>query len=211
MPATLFLICHMSQDPDMSWEAGMLSILLSSHGNIFIIVCLCSKLHQLCLTLCDSTDCNLLGSSANGISQARILEWVAVPSSRGSSKPRDQTGLSYVSCTGGRVLYHCCHLGSPLGHCYCSFIQSCLTLRDPKHCSASGFSLHQLPELVQTHDHRVSDAIQLSHPLSSPSPRAFNLSQHQGLFQWVGSSHQVAKVLELQLQHQSFQPMNVQD
>ena len=61
------------------------------------------------------------------------------------------------------------------------------------------------PELAQTHVHRVSDAIQPSHPLSSPSPPAFNLSQHQGLLQGVSSSHQVAKVLELQLQDQSFQ------
>ena len=64
---------------------------------------------------------------------------------------------------------------------------------------------HQLPELAQTHVHRVADAIQLSHPLPSPSLPAFNLSQHQGLFQEVSSSHQVAKVLEFQLQHQSFQ------
>ena len=62
-----------------------------------------------------------------------------------------------------------------------------------------------LPELVQTHVHWFGDAIQPPHPLSSPSPLAFSLSQHQGLFQWVGSSHQVDKVLELQLQHQSFQ------
>ena len=71
-------------------------------------------------------------------------------------------------------------------------------------CSTSGFPVyHQLPELAQTHVHWVSDAIQPSPPLSSPSPPAFNLSQHQGLFQWVRSSHQVAKVLELQ--HQSSQ------
>ena len=62
---------------------------------------------------------------------------------------------------------------------------------------------HQLPESTQTHVHRVNDAIQPSHPLSSPSPPSLNLSQHQGLFQWVSSSHQVAKVLEFQLQHQS--------
>ena len=61
------------------------------------------------------------------------------------------------------------------------------------------------PELTQIHVHQVGDAIQPSHPLSSPSPPALNLSQHQGLFWWVSSSHQVAKVLELQLQHQSFQ------
>ena len=64
---------------------------------------------------------------------------------------------------------------------------------------------HQLPEFVQTHVHCVGDDIQPSHLLSSPSPPSFNLSQHQSLFQWVSSSHQVAKVLEFQLQHQSFQ------
>ena len=64
---------------------------------------------------------------------------------------------------------------------------------------------HQLPELVQTHVHRVSDAIQPSPPLLSPPPPALKLSQNQGLFKWVRSSYQVAKVLEFQLQHQSFQ------
>ena len=64
---------------------------------------------------------------------------------------------------------------------------------------------HQLPELTQTHVHWVGNAIQPSHPLLSPSPPAFNLSQHQGLFKWVSSSHQVAIVSEFQLQHQSFQ------
>ena len=64
---------------------------------------------------------------------------------------------------------------------------------------------HHFPESTQTHVHRVGDAIQLSHPLLSPSPPALNLSQHQGLFQWVNSSHQVPKVLEFQLQHQSLQ------
>ena len=64
---------------------------------------------------------------------------------------------------------------------------------------------HQLLEFTQTHVHWVTDAIQPSHPLSFPSPPAFTLSQHQGLFKWVSSSHQMAKVLEFQLQHQSFQ------
>ena len=73
-------------------------------------------------------------------------------------------------------------------------------------CSMPSFPVHhQLPELAQTHVHWVEDAIQPSHPLSSPSPPAFNLSQHQGLFKWVSSSHRVTKVLEFQLQHQSFQ------
>ena len=69
-------------------------------------------------------------------------------------------------------------------------------------CRTPGFSVHhQFPELVQTHVLRVSDAIQLSHPLTSPSLPAFSFSQHQGLFQGVSSLHQIAKVLELQLQH----------
>ena len=74
--------------------------------------------------------------------------------------------------------------------------QSCLTLCDPMDCSTPGFPAHhQLPKFTQTHIHRVGDAIQPSHPLSSPSSPAFDLSQHQDLFQGVGSSHQVAKVL----------------
>ena len=79
-------------------------------------------------------------------------------------------------------------------------------LCNPLDCSTPGLPVHhQLPELPQTHVHWVGDAIQPSHPLSSPSPPAFNLSQHQGLFQWVGSSIQLAKVLEILPQHQSLQ------
>ena len=90
-------------------------------------------------------------------------------------------------------------------YCCCSVIQLCLTLFDPMDCSTPGVPvLNSLPEFAQTHVHWVSDAIQPSHPLSPPSP-AFNFPQHQGLFQWVSSSPQVAKVLELQLWHQSFQ------
>ena len=89
---------------------------------------------------------------------------------------------------------------------FSSVTQSCPALCDPMDCSTPGFPVHQqLPELTQSLVHQVSDAIQPSHPLLSPSPLTFNLSQHQGLFQGVSSSHQVAKVLELQLQHQSFQ------
>ena len=85
----------------------------------------------------------------------------------------------------------------------CSIAKLYLTLCDPTDCSTPGFPvLHCLLKFVQTHVHWVGDAIQPSHPLSSPSP-AFSLSQHQGLFQWVSSSHQVAKALDLQLQ--SFQ------
>ena len=90
--------------------------------------------------------------------------------------------------------------------CCCSVAQLCLTLCNPMDCSMPGFPvLHHLLELVQTHVRCIGDAIQPSHPLLCLSLPAFNLSQHQGLFKWVGSSHQVAKVLELQLQHQSFQ------
>ena len=89
---------------------------------------------------------------------------------------------------------------------FSSVAQSCLTLWDPMNCSTPGLPVHhQLLEFTQTPVHRVSDAIQPSHPLSSPSPPAPNPSQHQSLFQWVSSSHQVAKVLEFLLQYQSFQ------
>ena len=81
-----------------------------------------------------------------------------------------------------------------------------VTLCDPMDCSIPGFPVFQyLPQFAQTHVHWVSDAIQPPHPLSSPSPPAFNLSQHQGLFQWVSCLYQEAKVLEFQLQNQSFQ------
>ena len=82
---------------------------------------------------------------------------------------------------------------------FSSAIHSCLTFCNTMDGSTLGFPVHhQLPKLAQTHVHWVSDAIQPSHPLSSPSFPAFNLSQHHGLFQWVSSSHQVAKVLEFQ-------------
>ena len=90
--------------------------------------------------------------------------------------------------------------------CCCSVAQLCLTLWDRMDCNTPGsLVLQHLPEFAQTHVHWIGDIIHLPHPLSSPSPSAFNLSQHQGLFQWVCSSIQVAKVLEFQLQHQSFQ------
>ena len=89
---------------------------------------------------------------------------------------------------------------------FSSVAQSCLTLCNPMNHSTPGLPIHhQLPESTQTHVHGVGDAIQPSHPLSSPSPPTFNLSQHQGLFKWVSSSRQVAKILEFQLQYQSFQ------
>ena len=89
---------------------------------------------------------------------------------------------------------------------FSSVAQWCPNLCNPMDCSTADFPVHhRLPELAQTHVHQVDDAIQPSHLLLSPSPPDFNLSQHQGLFQGVSFSYQVAIVLEFQLQHQSFQ------
>ena len=89
---------------------------------------------------------------------------------------------------------------------YSSVAQSCPTLSSPMNRSTPGLPVHhQLPEFTHTHIHQVSDAIQPSHPLSSPLPLAPNPSQHQSLFQWVSSSHEVAEELDFQLQHPSFQ------
>ena len=108
--------------------------------------------------------------------------------------------LSFLGC---RYVF-CIFLTSSVQ--FSSVAKLCPTLCDPMNCSTPGLPVHhQLPEFTQTHNHRVSDAIQPPHPLSPPSPPAPNPSQHRGLFQWVNSSHEVAKVLEFQLQHQSFQ------
>ena len=130
----------------------------------------------------------------------RTLEWVAYPYSGGSSWPRNWTGVPVLQAVSlpaelpGKAIF------------IYQFSQSCLTLCDPMNCSTPGLPVHhQLLEFTQTHVHWVRDAIHPSHPLLAPSPPAPNPSQHQGLFQWVNSSHEVAKVLEFQLQHQSFQ------
>ena len=154
-------------------------------------------------------DCSLPGSSVHGIFLARILVWVVISFSRGYSWPWDWT---HVTCIAGEFF-----TAEPSGSFveafyfvesvqFSSVTQSCLTLCDPMYCSMPGFPVHhQLPKHTQIHIHWVGDVIQPSHSLSSPSPPAFNLSQHQSLFKWVSSLHQVAKVLEFQLQHQSFQ------
>ena len=98
------------------------------------------------------------------------------------------------------------YIWEEVGCYYSSVPKLCPAVYEPMNGSTPGFPvLHHLPEFAQTHVHWVADAIQTSHPLLTSSPPAFNLSKHQGLFQWVSSSHQVAKVLELQLEHQSFQ------
>ena len=99
-----------------------------------------------------------------------------------------------------------CQTSTQISHQFSSVTQSCPTLRDPMNHSTPDLPVHhQLPEFTQTQVHQVSNTVQLSHPLWSPSPPASNPFQHQGLFQWVNSSHEVDKVLEFQLQHQSFQ------
>ena len=130
-----------------------------------------------CVQICNPMDCSPPGSSCpRDFPSKKMLEWVAIS--------------FFTTWIFSSV----------------EFSQSCLTLCDPMDHSMPGFPVHhQLPEFTQTHVHWVSDAIQPSHSLSFPFPPAFSLSQHQGLFKWVSSSHQVAKVLEFQLQHQSFQ------
>ena len=118
--------------------------------------------------------------------------------------------MSFLPCHKSWHSFHLILLGcsfldlSHLLYCCCSVAQLCPTLCDPMDCSTPGFPvLHYLPRFAHTHVHWVGGTIQPSHPLSLPSRLALNLSQHQGLFHWVGSSHQEAKLLELQ--HQPFQ------
>ena len=137
---------------------------------------------MLCLTLCDPIDYSPPDSSVHGISQTRILEWVAISFSRRSSRPRDRTCISCLA--GGPFPTEPPRKPQMLLVQFSSVTQSCPTLCDPTNRSMPGLPVHhQLPEFTQTHVHRVSDAIQPSHPLSSPSPLAPNPSQHQSLFQ----------------------------
>ena len=117
------------------------------------------------------------------------------------SKAEDFTKLRNMAKQCARDLLNCaCPNNTCTSVQFSSVAQSCPTLRDPMNCSTPGLPVHHhLLEFTQTHVHRVSDATQPSHPLSSPSPPALNPSQHQTLFQWVNSSHEVAKVLEFQL------------
>ena len=173
-------------------------------------------------------DCSTQGSTIHGILQARILEWVAIsfPNSSEDNNPPVTRETQVQSSDGEEPLgwkkaTHCSVLAWKIPWTeepdrlqsmqfqriqFSSVTQSCLTLCNSMDCSSPGFHVHpQLRELTQTHVHWVNDAIQPSHPLSSPFLPAFNLSQHQGLFKWVSSSQKVAKVLEFQLQHLSFQ------
>ena len=154
-----------------------------------------SEVTQSCLTLCDPRDCSLPVCSVHGIFQARVLEWVAISFSRGSSQPRDWTLVSHIA---GKYF-----IQKPQAFFFfllfpcCSVTMSRLTVTP--WTAALQASLSFL-EFAQTRVHWVRDTIQPSRSLLLSSPPAFNLSQHQGLSQCVSSSHQVAKVLELQHQ-----------
>ena len=141
-----------------------------------------------------------LGSSVHGILQARILEWVTFPFSRGSSQPRDWNQVSHVA--GRFFTTRTTREGKPQ---WLLLLFGWLVMSNslwPHGLQHTRLPcLSPTPRASSTHVYWVSDAIQPSHPLSSPSLPAFNHSQHQGLFQWVSSLHEVAKVLELQLQH----------
>ena len=143
--------------------------------------CMCAQTFQLCPTLCDAPDRGPLAPLSMGFSRQEY--WSGLPCLL-VNWLSVQFSRSGVSCDSLR----------PLGTCQGV-------------CSMPDFPVHyQLLKPAQTHVHWVGNAIQPSYPLSSPPPPpAFNLSQHQGLLRWVSSSHQVAKVLEFQLQHQSFQ------
>ena len=130
------------------------------------------------------------------------MHGLSCPSTCGIFWSSDQTGVP--STLAGRLSQSLDYQGIP--NQIRSVTQSYPTLCDPMNRSTPGLPVHhQLPEFTETHIHRVNDAIQPSPPLSSPSPPAPNPSQHQSLFQWVNSSHEVAKVLEFQLQHHSRQ------
>ena len=146
---------------------------------------------QMCSAVSHSVQhhgCSPPGSSVDGILQARILEWVAISFSKGTF-PTQGSNSGLLHCRW--ILYWLGHQGSPVftfndiafSFICCSVTQSCLTLCHPMDCSMPSFPVfHHLLELGQTYVHWVGDAIQPSHPLSSPSPPAFNLSQDQGLF-----------------------------
>ena len=164
-----------------------------------------SEVAQSCPTLWDPMDCSLTGFSVHGIFQARMLEWVTISFSRRSSRPRDWTWVF-------RIVGRCFTIWatSYWKILLCSVqISSVLLFSPVRLFETHGLEHARLPCLSPT-PRVYSDSCPLSwwcHPTissSSPSPPTFNLSQHQGLFKWVNSSHQVANVLEFQLQQQSF-------
>ena len=173
--------------------------------------CACAQSLSCSQTLCNPMDCSPSGSPSMEFSRQKY--WSRLPFPSQGDLPNlgiELTSLASLPLAGRFFII------APPGkphfkiHRYCyqfsSVTQWCPTLCNPMNCSMPGLPVHyQLPEFTKTHVHWVGDAIQPSHPLSSPSPPTPNPSQHQGLFQWVSSSHEQAKVLEFQLQHQFFQ------
>ena len=169
-------------------------------STLFINMCVFS-VTQSYLILYDLMDYSLPGSSVHGIFQGRILSELPFPSPRDLPDPEMEPTSLVSSALAGRFFT----IVPPRISIQFRWVaQSGPTLCDPMDCSMPGlFVHHQILELAQAHGHRVGDAVHSSHTLSSPSSPDFNISQQQGLFQWVSSSHQVAKVLELQ--HHSVQ------
>ena len=191
-------------------------------GCMITLICCCCLVSKSCPTLFSfATPWTVAHQAPLFMWFPRREHWSGLPfpSPGESFQPKDQAYLSFIS----RCILYCWATREAQSHGYwpqtqkfaipsekwnqpSSVTQSCLTLWDPTDCSMPGLPVHhQLLEFTQTHVHWVGDAIQPSYTLSSPSPPTFNLSQHQGLFQWVSSLHHVAKVLEFQFQHQSFQ------
>ena len=175
-----------------------------------------SKVAQSCPTLCDHMDGSLPVSCVHGILQARVLEWVAISFSGGSSRLRDRTRSPALQADAlpseppeSYLRQERIELSTDQSWPYCLLTWQVIAVKTASKslcvcCSVAQLSdpswthglqhdsfpvLHHLMEFAETHVHWVSDAIQPSHPLSSPSLPALNLSQHQGLFQWVSSSH----------------------
>ena len=152
---------------------------------------------QSCLAHCDPIDCTQPASSVPVIFKAKILEWVAISYSRGSSWPRDPTHIPCVSHTGRQILYHLSHQGSLWRNLLFSrpvlsnslWLHALQQTRPPCLLTISPFA--------QVHVHCTGDAIQPSHPLMPSSSSDFSLSQHQRLFQWVGCLHQFSSVQSL--------------
>ena len=194
---------------DLSWEISVHSFgaFFSYAFGLFLIV---SEAVMFVANVCVLSHLVVSDSlQHNGLYPARLLcpqdspgkntRVGSISFSRGSSWPRGQTCNSCISCIGRWILYHCTTWEA---NQFSSVAQLCPTLCDPMNHSTPGLPVHhQLSEFTQTHVHRVSDAIQPSHPLSSPSSPAPNSSQHQSLFQWVNSSHEIQYSVKLYLDH----------
>ena len=191
--------CFLCSDSMAIWFSKVIPFSMIS---VFSLVLPCILVTQSCLTLCNPMNCSPPGSSIHGILQARILEWVG-----------SHSILQGIFLTRGLnpALLHCRQILYHLSHQFGSVAQSCPTLCNPMNRSMPGLPVHhQLPEFTQIHVHQLGDAIQPSHPQSSPSPPAPNPSQHQGLFQRVNSSHEVAQSIGVSASA-SVLPKNTQD